>query len=198
MKRKAVRKSKNTLTPLSKKLLIVLAVVVLSGVVIAVLNPGLTGNVAYRSSPSPSPFVAGLDAPSQQLIKLGLSRELVDGELGPKTLFGKRKVGDGRGIGLNPGTGKPMDNCPLAYNPNQKDSDGDGIGDSCDPKIKTTCAQLGKKDNDGDNLCTGDKDEPNDNVFNYLKSVNALPSATGTPPPAVAARPSGSVSPRIA
>ncbi|HAF62370.1 MAG TPA: hypothetical protein DCK95_08590 [Anaerolineaceae bacterium] len=30
------------------------------------------------------------------------------------------------------GTGNYVDNCPATYNPDQKDSDGDGIGDACD------------------------------------------------------------------
>ena len=172
------RKSKNVLTPLNKKLLMALVVIVLVGVVIVLLNPGLTGFATLYSRQ--------LDAPSQQLVQLGLSRSFVDSDR------------DNLGIGLNPKTGKPRDNCPLASNANQRDKDNDGIGDVCDPKPTTTCVALGKKDNDGDNLCAGDKDEPNDAVFNYLKSRSALPKVTPTPPPALAARVTPTATPAIA
>lgn len=168
-----VRRRK-ALTPLNKKLLIVLIVVVLAGAVIAVLNPGLTGYALLTRQ---------LDAPSQQLVGLGLSRSFVDPDR------------DYRGIGINPATGRPMDNCPLVSNANQRDRDSDGVGDVCDPKPTTTCVALGKRDNDGDNLCAGDRDEPNDAVFNYLKSRSRLPSTTATQPPTIAARPSGTASP---
>jgi len=35
----------------------------------------------------------------------------------------------------NDGIFDPADNCPTTYNPDQKDSDGDGLGDVCDPTV---------------------------------------------------------------
>jgi len=40
--------------------------------------------------------------------------------------------GDGFGDPLHPENQCPEDNCPFVYNPDQEDSDGDEVGDSCD------------------------------------------------------------------
>jgi hypothetical protein len=38
--------------------------------------------------------------------------------------------------GMADGTGEACDNCPGLYNPDQADSDGDGIGDACTPPLR--------------------------------------------------------------
>ncbi len=44
------------------------------------------------------------------------------------------------------------DNCMLAYNPNQKDSNGDGKGDVCDPKLVAPSFTDSRCDVDGDGV----------------------------------------------
>jgi hypothetical protein len=39
--------------------------------------------------------------------------------------------GDGFGYPGHPENGCPEDNCPFVYNPEQEDTDGDGVGDAC-------------------------------------------------------------------
>lgn len=46
------------------------------------------------------------------------------------------------------GVCQQVDNCPNTFNPDQRDSDGDGFGDACDP-----CTGPGITDRDGDGIC---------------------------------------------
>ena len=53
------------------------------------------------------------------------------------------------------GIGDPCDNCPLVSNPDQSDSDFDGIGEACD-----ACVGRGAADTDGDGRCDDEDNCP--------------------------------------
>ena len=55
----------------------------------------------------------------------------------------------------NPPNDCPEDNCPDVYNPNQADTDNDGLGDFCDP-----CPNDSLNDNDEDGWCESDDNCP--------------------------------------
>ena len=93
----------------------------------------------------------------------------------------------------------PSDNCPLVYNPDQTDTDGDSIGDVCDddddgdtvPDVTDNCpldANPGQTDTDGDGIgdpcdldvTLGIDANPSDNTATSLSSIDVCHSASSS------------------
>lgn len=91
-----------------------------------------------------------------------------------------------------PGGCTSADNCPLAYNPGQSDTDNDGLGNTCDPDDDADAiadsldncplaANPGQEDLDGDgqgNVC--DSDDDGDSVLDVADNCPLVPNAAQT------------------
>jgi Ca2+-binding RTX toxin-like protein len=129
---------------------------------------------------------------------------IADGLLGPADIDGEaRTIGSAPDIGADEATVRdrdgdgvlePSDNCALAPNPDQADSDGDGQGDACDPDDDNDgvvdefdrCPLVSspdRRDTDGDgsdNPC--DPDDDNDGVPDEADAFPLDPERSALPP----------------
>lgn len=83
----------------------------------------------------------------------------------------------------NDGINDVNDNCPTTYNPDQTDTDGDGIGDACDPDGENdNCPGIpnpDQKDTDSDGIGDAcDSDDDNDGVLDETDNCPLIANPT--------------------
>ncbi len=191
-KRVVVRKSKNVLTPLNKKLLIVLIVVVLAGAVIAVLNGGVTGFASLTGINSKAALLAYRDLAAQTNPEGVAAAESYGGDMDrdgiPDTYDPCTKYKDTiRTRRVRVGSVYKTVAVPF---PN---ADKDKVIDRCDKYPNINHVALGQ-DSDGDGV--PNREDPRINVAGEQQPPTKV-TARATPPPALAARPSGTATPAI-
>ena len=98
------------------------------------------------------------------------------------------------GTSNNPSSNPQLDNCPFVSDPNQKGSDGDGLGDVCDPDqtdydgdsvpdAKDNCVAVSndQRDTDGDKMgaaCDPDQvDKDEDGIVDAKDNCPAVPNS---------------------